>query len=178
MKPTTKKAKIKQQDAEFKRDWQTEMRRVTQNPNYIGWSRLFYILEDALDDKEILSSVAATNFLNIMRELVADSFTYGDVIQAFRPIAPKLAGDLLRDNSGRIKGGERMKQRAAEHTELLKVAVVAILKNPATSDWRDPDIARWLMEPERAHKFNPKPLTEKTMTTRVKKIRADYKASI
>lgn len=154
--------------------------KIKQNPNADGWLRLCEVLEKAKADKRIQSSPGALEFLGVVREIAADSFTCDEAIQAFRPLAPILAGDQLRDNSGRIRGGETMKHRKENHTQLLTDAVEAILKNPATSDWSDPDIARWLMKPERAfHERKGKtPLGLKTMTTRVKEIRAAYKASI
>lgn len=186
MKPKTKRpdanAELRERlDAEFREKWiPLATRNVIDNPNCKAWLRLFVILDEAMRDSEILSSRAASQFLEVMRELAADSFTCDEAIQAFRPLAPILAGDQLRDNTGRIKGGDTMERLKEAHIEILKQPVIDILRNPKTFDWTDPEIARWLMKPERAYherKGKP-PLGLKTMTTRVAKIRADYKASI
>ena len=97
------------------------------------------------------------------------------LVKLAKSVADKYTKGL--NNEGRIKGGETTKKRADEHKETLKDAVVSILKNPATSDWSNPRIARFLMEPTRAfHKSKGKsPLGEQTMTDRVKKIREEYK---
>jgi hypothetical protein len=157
---------------------------VNQNPNADGWRRLCEILENDMTDKRILSSPGASEVVGLFHEIAADSWTCGDAIQALRVLAPILAGDQLRDNTGRHNGGKSMKQIKEAHIEHLTQPVIDILKNPKTSDWGDPEIARWLMKPERAlHKFKDKKLkdkelTVKTMTNRVKEIRAAYKASI
>lgn len=144
-----------------------------------GWLRLCEVLKDAMSDERIRSSVGASDFLEVVYELAADAFTADDAMQALKPIRAILAGDLLKDNSGGIDGGETMKRLKEAHTNDLRAAVTDILKNPKTSDWSDPEIARWLMKPERAYheRKGKTPLGLKTMTTRVKEIRADYKAS-
>lgn len=185
MKPKTRNpdgnAKGREElDAGFREALGSIEKRFKDNPDFSAWLRLYVILDDAMSDKVILTSRAATKFLEVVRELAADSYTCNDAIQALRPLGPVLAGDQLRDNTGRIKGGDTMKQLKAAHTKHLTTAVVDILKNPKTSDWKDPDIARWLMEPGKAYheRKGKTPLGHKTMTTRVKEIRAAYKASI
>lgn len=154
--------------------------KIRRNPNADGWMRLCEILGEAEADKRIQSSPGALGFLKVVHYIAADSFVYDDAIQAFRLLTPMLASDQLRDNTGRIKGGDTMRRSAETHVEHLKDAVIDLLKNRSTSDWSDPEIARWLMKPERAfHERKGKaPLGLRTMTARVKKIRADYKASI
>jgi hypothetical protein len=180
---------LKASRAAGRKDAFLEDQRLSGNPHLDGWLRLSDILSDAKDDERVLSSPGASAFLGVVKQITLMTcmqLVNGNVendafvgVKAFRPLAADLAGYQLRDNSGRIKGGETMKLRKVAHTKLLTDAVEDILKNPATSDWRDPEIARWLMEAPRAfHSFNGRELTEKTMTARVKEIREIYKASI
>lgn len=147
-----------------------------------GWDRLREILKDAMEDERILSSSGASDFLETVYELSAYGVA-GSSKPAFRLLYPALVGDKLRSNRGRHSGGETMKERKESHINGLRAAVTDILKNPKTSDWNDPEIARWLMTPPNAfhvfeHRGKRQEVKEKAMTTRVAKIRADYKASI
>lgn len=185
MKPETKgpdaNAELREKlEAEFREKFAAIADELMKNPNCAAWLKLSSVLKKASMDKEILSSRGASEFLEIVRMVVDDSFTCDDSIQAFRLLIPLLAGDQFRDNGGRIKGGDTMRRRKEAHVGDLRAAVTDILKNPTTADWSDPEIARWLMKPERAYhvRKGKTPLGLRTMTTRVKEIRADYKASI
>lgn len=84
----------------------------------------------------------------------------------------------LRQKGQHLKGGNTMAKRAEDHEKNLTDAVLQILKNPATSDWSNPKIARWLIQ-KGFHKSDgkkPIELSEQTMTDRVRAIRDKYKA--
>jgi len=152
--------------------------RISANPNADGWIGLCEILKKAKTDKRVVSSVPASEFLEVMSILAEDALTSTNAIKALRQLAPAIAGDQLRDNTGRHEGGATMAQRKEEHVKILTPSVTDILKNPATSGWSDPAIARWLMEPQRAlHKFKKIELSEQTMIDRVAAIREMYKTA-
>jgi hypothetical protein len=171
-------------------------------PNMEGWERLIQILDAARKEEKILSSASAAEFVDTVLTIALNTgfkLLNGEVeptdesvggIKAFLPLGPELSGEHLGHYNGRENGGKTMERRADEHANLLKKSVEDLLKNPSTADWSDRNIARWLMEEPRAlHKAKarakkpkdskkPNELSEKTMTTRVKEIRAAYKASI
>jgi hypothetical protein len=160
---------------------------LLKTPSIEGWMRLNDLLIEALQDKRVQSSAGAIEFALDCQQLaqngVMRTVFYGDDVDAidvFKALMPDIAADQLGPHKGWIEGGETMKRLKAAHTKHLTTAVVDILKNPKTSDWKDPDIARWLMEPGKAYheRKGKTPLGLKTMTNRVKEIRAAYKASI
>ena len=146
--------------------------------NTAGLARLREIMEEAKQDKIILLSSSASDLLELLCDLVADSPNADNAVEILRPLAKIMAGGLIKDSKGRHLGGDTMAKRAEAHTKILKDVVVSILKNPATFDWSNPKIAKWLMEPQRAfHKFNGIERGLQTMTDRVKEIREEYKAA-
>ena len=157
--------------------------RAMQSMDDPGWSQILRILNAASKDDRILSSPSASSFLDAVIKLAKiatlDEEPETDGIKAFRPLAADLAGEQLGRYNGRENGGETMKKIKEAHIEHLTQPVIDLLKHPKTSDWSDTEIASWLMEPRQAfHVFNGKEVKQKTMTLRVKEIRATYKASI
>lgn len=150
-----------------------------------GWSRLCEILNEAMQDKRIAGAVGLgaggpQDFLELMLDLaeIAQSNSASDSVQALKPLTKSMAADQLRAHSGHKQGGKTMAARKNRHQESLKNDVEAILRNPKTSGWSNPDIARWLMKPERArHESEGTALGEQTMTNRVKKIREEFISS-
>lgn len=140
-----------------------------------GWIRLREILENAKQDERIAASSGAADFLELVCELAADSLKHEDAMQVLRPLANALAGTLLESNEGRHKGGATMAAKKSEHIVTLENAVLPLLKNPATSDWSNPQIAKWLTE-KGFHKHCGIELGLQTMTGRVSEIRKKYKA--
>jgi hypothetical protein len=162
-----------------------------------AWARVHDAIKGAMADECVTACPEAMDFLEMtfsvsllaaMRHVWLEDDVRG--IKAFTALTPGLAGEHLGHYNGRENGGKTMERRADEHANLLKKSVEDLLKNPSTADWSDRNIARWLMEEPRAlHKAKarakkpkdskkPNELSEKTMTTRVKEIRAAYKASI
>lgn len=162
-----------------------EQERIRANPNADGCIRLCEILKEAKADKRIAASGVASKILEIFYETAADALTTSNASQALKPLHSALTAEQLADNTGRHNGGKTMAKRAEDHEKTLTDAVLQILKNPATSDWSNPEIARWLIQKgfaitscRRRHKSDgkkPTELSEQTMTDRVEAIRDKYK---
>lgn len=75
-----------------------------ENPNFDGWVRLCEILKKAKQDKRIASSAGASEFLEVVYELAADSLTLDSGDAAFEPITEELKAlvkKLRKENRSR-----------------------------------------------------------------------------
>lgn len=67
-------------------EWAELHKEVMANHNADGWLRLCEILNEAKEDKRIISSPGASEFLVLMKELAADAFTASSGDEALQPL--------------------------------------------------------------------------------------------
>lgn len=77
-------------DAELQGWIATAQERIRANPNADGWVRLCEILGAAKQDERIILSAGASEFLEVVYELAADSLTLDNANAAIEPVNKEL----------------------------------------------------------------------------------------
>lgn len=134
---------------------------------------------DNIAGLDVLRSLARRNpdSLDIQNEIAKLEVEHGsenaDFIRVLAHAASKKYSKNLNDE-GRRQGAMVIKQRSEEHRNHLRTAVEDIFNNKLTFDWKDREIARWLME-KGFHRYEGIEIGERQMINNIKKVRKAYK---
>jgi hypothetical protein len=71
-------------------------------PNAIGWLRLWEVLHDARNDKQIAASPGASEFLELMNELAIDALHAQSAEEAVQPLAEIIKSSLQRAAANKL----------------------------------------------------------------------------
>lgn len=122
----------------FAKEWE----RILQNPNADGWIRLIEILEKARNDKRVLTSAGATDFLGMAIELASDSLTASTADQAIEPLNDVLPlaihGKIMRDNEKKNPGGpvrKRIAKELAKNSDLMPRHLWELIEAKHPKNW-------------------------------------------
>lgn len=85
--------------------------KINANPNADGWRRLNEILTEAAEDKRVVTSSGAMEFLELMKELAGDALTASTADEAIEPLVKVIRSSISRDSAIKRFRKEREAER-------------------------------------------------------------------